>query len=135
MQSEPPARAHLYRRMRLAVVLTVLIGSCLWSCGFAWLWLAGDEGALPPTWRMPDLPDGAKIVDDEDRSCGSGGCTKLIKVRPPAGQTPEDLAREIGVDKPQLLSPALFDPAEVGMSAEPDGRYLIVHLTYRGGIK
>jgi hypothetical protein len=131
----PLDRAQVFRRLRFGIVLTVLIGSCLWGCGFGWLWLASDEGALPPTWRMPDLPDGAKMVDDEGRACGSGGCTKLIKVRPPAGQSPEDLAREMGVDKARLLSPALFDPAQVYLSAEPDGRYLIVSLTYKGGLK
>jgi hypothetical protein len=95
----------LSRRIFKIGCVVAFLGGCLWSCGFGWLWLAGDEGALPPTWRMPDLPTGAKIVDDEDRSCGSGSCTKLIKVRPPAGQSPRDLARDMGVEKGRLLCP------------------------------
>ncbi|GIE31036.1 hypothetical protein Ait01nite_040810 [Actinoplanes italicus] len=124
-----------FRRGLTVGCVVAFLGGCLWSVGFAWLWLTGDEGALPPTWRMPDLPAGAEIVDDEDMACGSGGCTRLVKVRPPDGQSPEDLAGAMGVDRSQVLSPALFDPAEVYLAAEPDGSYLIVHLQYRGGLK
>jgi hypothetical protein len=124
-------------RLKYTLVTTAAVlglGGCLWSAAFAALWVGGDEGAMPPMSRMPDLPAGASVVA-QDRECGSGGCNWKITVRPAPGQSPEDLARSMGLTRGLSLPPTLFDPGSVSLGSEPDDGQLIVRFGYSGGFK
>ena len=83
---------------------------------------------------MPDVsrlafPAGSEVVS-EIRDCASGGCWIDIAVRPPDGQTPEDLARELGAT-PQLQLPGnIADPRTVWVWAEPGADELNLRADY-----
>lgn len=83
---------------------------------------------------MPDfsrlaLPLGAEVVT-ESQGCASGGCWIDLVVRPPDGQSPEDLANELGAT-PQLQLPGnLLDPRTVSVWAEPDADSLKLRADY-----
>lgn len=112
----------------MSVTLGLL--SCLWVLSFLWLQVFKTEGSLPPKWRIPEVPPGATVAD-ESRECASGGCWRTITVMPAAGQSPEDLAREMGLSEDLSLSPTLFDPASVYVGADPREGRLIVHVGYQ----
>lgn len=113
----------------MAVSVTLGLLSCLWVLSFLWLQVFKTEGSLPPTWRMPEVPPGATVAD-ESMECASGGCWRTITVVPAAGQSPEDLAREMGLSEDLSLSPTLFDPASVYVGADPREGRLIIHVGY-----
>lgn len=112
----------------MSVTLGLL--SCLWVLSFLWLQVFKTEGSLPPKWRIPEVPPGATVAD-ESMECASGGCWRTITVMPAAGQSPEDLAREMGLSEDLSLSPTLFDPASVYVGADPREGRLIVHVGYQ----
>ncbi|WP_433262278.1 hypothetical protein ACQPWR_22430 [Micromonospora vinacea] len=118
------------RRTLVAVSVTLGLLSCLWVLSFLWLQVFKTEGSLPPKWRMPEVPPGATVAD-ESMECASGGCWRTITVVPAAGQSPEDLAREMGLSEELSLSPTLFDPASVYVGADPREGRLIVHVGYQ----
>ncbi|CCH19936.1 hypothetical protein [Micromonospora lupini] len=129
MTSETAPRRRRTKRVLVAVAVTVGLLSCLWVLWFLSLRVFGDEGALPPKSRLPEVPAGASVVD-ESTECASGGCWRQLTVAPAAGQTPEDLAREMGLTEERKLPPTLFDPGSVYVGARvADGR-LIVHVGY-----
>ncbi|MCG5473132.1 hypothetical protein LADH09A_001020 [Micromonospora sp. LAH09] len=111
--------------------MSVAVGllSCLWVLGFLRLQVFGTEGALPPDSRIPTVPPGASIVD-EGMECASGGCWRRITVQPAAGQTPEDLAHDMGLTEEQSLSPTLFDPGSVYVGARAKEGKLIINVGY-----
>ncbi|MGC4880564.1 hypothetical protein ACLQ26_30345 [Micromonospora sp. DT43] len=129
MTSETVPRRRRTKRVLVAVSVTVGLLSCLWVLWFLSLRVFGDEGALPPKSRLPEVPAGASVVD-ESTECASGGCWRQLTLAPAAGQTPEDLAREMGLTEEQSLPPTLFDPGSVYVGARVAEGRLIVHLGY-----
>ncbi|BCY10572.1 hypothetical protein L3i22_056600 [Actinoplanes sp. L3-i22] len=101
-----------------------------WGGSFVYLSVFGGEGSLPPASRVPEVPAGATVVG-EDTACGSGGCWRVLKVRPAAGQTAEDLARQMGVDGEREKSPSLTDPATVHISSDIRDGLLIIQVGYQ----
>ncbi|WP_299054785.1 hypothetical protein [uncultured Nocardioides sp.] len=63
----------------------------------AYLAVFSGEGALPPTWRDPDVPVGAEVVSVGEDLCGSGGCARRISIIPAEGESAGELAREMGL--------------------------------------
>ncbi|MDG9678082.1 hypothetical protein [Micromonospora sp. DH14] len=129
MTSRPPQRKRAKRTL-LAVSVTVGLLSCLWVMRFLWLQVFHTEGALPPMSRVPQVPAGATVTD-ESMECASGGCWRTITVVPAAGQSPQDLAREMGLTQEQTLPPTLLDPMSVYLGAKPKDGELVLHLGYR----
>ncbi|GAA5143944.1 hypothetical protein GCM10023340_10560 [Nocardioides marinquilinus] len=82
----------------VAVVAAVLLVACvaLYLLYAAYLLAFADEGALPPRWRIPDLPAGASVIH-ESKECASGGCWRQLTIQPGRGQTANDLAGELGL--------------------------------------
>ncbi|MDG4782524.1 hypothetical protein O7614_22960 [Micromonospora sp. WMMD961] len=117
------------KRTLVAVSVTLGLLSCLWVLSFLWLQVFKTEGSLPPRSRMPAVPSGATVAD-EGMECASGGCWRTITLVPAAGQSPEDLAREMGLSDELRLPPTLFDPATVYVGARPKEGELIVRVGY-----
>ncbi|MEU8390465.1 hypothetical protein [Micromonospora sp. NPDC048842] len=127
------SRTALRRRTkRILVALSVTLGllSCLWCLSFLWLQMFKTEGSLPPESRMPRVPPGATVAD-KSMECASGGCWRTITLVPAAGQSPEDLAREMGLSEGLRLPPTVLDPATVYVGARPKEGKLIVHVGYQ----
>lgn len=114
----------------MGVCVTVGLLSCLWGLWFLSLQVFGTEGALPPDSRMPQVPAGATVLD-EGMECASGGCWRQLVIAPPAGQSPEDLAGEMGLSEEQSLPPTLFDPGSVYVGASPSDGNLVVRIGYQ----
>jgi hypothetical protein len=112
------------------LVLIVGVSACLWGGRFLYLAALGDEGALPPASRAPRIPAGATLVA-ADKACGSGGCWREITVRPAAGQTAEELARQMGLTGEQQKSPTLTDPATVHVSSWTRDGLLVIDVGYQ----
>lgn len=127
MTSTPAAPRRRTRKVIVGLILVLGLGSCLWGSGFLYLAaLGGEVGSLPSRSRVPEVPAGA-IVVSEDKNCGSGGCWREILVEPPAGQTPEDLERAMGLTTSRHEGPTLFDPGAVYIGAEVfQGRLRII---------
>ncbi|MEU8419269.1 hypothetical protein AB0C15_00135 [Micromonospora sp. NPDC048835] len=124
----PPRRRR--KHVLVAAAVTVGVLSCLWVLWFLTLRVFSSEGALPPKSRIPEMPAGASVVD-EGKECASGGCWWQLTLAPAAGQTPEELAREMGLTEEQSLPPTLFDPASVYVGADPREGKLIIHVGYQ----
>lgn len=120
----------LKRRIRNVFLLLVAAVLGLWLLCFAYLWLLGDEGSLPSTSRMPELPPGASVVR-QGHSCGSGGCWRTFTVSPAQGQSPKELADELRLAKEVVKPPTLFDPGFVYLGSTPRDSTLIVYFGYR----
>lgn len=117
-----------WRRMLWTFVIVLVLAALFYGGRVAWLSMMATEGAVPPASALP-LPDGAEVLG-ESTSCGSGGCSVTFRVRPPAGQTPEALAEEMGAT-PQLAIPGHFlDPRTVWVSASPAGSVLNLNVDY-----
>lgn len=124
------------RSRRIPIVLGVVVlglvvaFACAWGARFLFLLLLGDEGPLPPEWRVPSVPAGASIVD-KGEDCGSGGCNRRVTVRPPAGQSPAELAAGMGLTDWRIEPPTLLDPGYVSVSVEEREGLLVIHVGYR----
>lgn len=120
-------RTRAGRIILLATVGTVL--SAIAYSAWALFLLAGTtEGAVPDVARI-GLPPAVETVS-EARECASGGSWATITVRPPAGQSAEDLATEIGAT-PQLVLPgSIFDPRTVWVWAEPGAGDVVLRADY-----
>lgn len=114
----------------MAGAVTLGLLSCLWVLWFLWLQVFGTEGALPPMSRMPEVPAGATVTE-KSMECASGGCWRTITIVPAAGQSPRDLAHEMGLSEEQSLPPTLLDPRSVSVRARPVEGELLVHVGYR----
>ncbi len=106
-------------RRRRTVKVTVIVAAVLlvlfYGVRVGWLFVMADEGDTPALSSIP-IPAGAEVIG-QDKGCGSGGCTMTFIVRPPAGQTPEELAAQIGA-APYLAVPGnVWDPRTVGVYA------------------
>jgi len=116
------------RRTVRVVVLVVVALALLYAFRTAWLVMTATEGDVPAASALP-LPAGSEILD-ESRDCASGGCWITLEVRPPSGQTPEDLAADIGAT-PQLELPGnVIDPRTIWVWAEPGGDVLVLRADY-----
>ena len=102
----------------------------LWIVWFLALRAFGDEGALPSEDRIPPVPDGARVVA-RSQECGSGGCWWVVTVQPPAGQSPADLARQMGLAGERTEGPTTFDPGTIAVGAEARQDELVIHVGYR----
>ena len=120
------------RTRYLLVAMPALVGLLAfgWGLWFLAVLAVGDEGALPPKERIPQVPSGASVVE-EGQQCGSGGCWWQVTVTPPAGQSPEDLARAMGLSEERRESPTLLDPGSVYVSTETRHDQLIIHVGYQ----
>ena len=114
----------------IAVFAALALVTVGWTLWFLALLAFGDEGALPPSGRTPDVPTGARVIE-ESTQCGSGGCWRLVTVEPPAGQSPEDLARAMGLAEERSEPPTLLDPGFVNVGADPREGLLVIHIGYR----
>lgn len=118
------------RAGRIAVAAAAGTGlfAIAYSAWALFLLSGATEGAVPDISRI-GLPAQVDIVD-ETRECASGGCWVTITVRPPAGQSAEELASEIGAS-PQLELPgSIFDPRTVWVWAEPVAGDLALRADY-----
>jgi len=116
------------RTLWTLVVVVIVVLTLLYAGRLLWLNMMATEGDVPPASALP-LPEGAEILG-ESTGCGSGGCSTTFTVRPPAGQSPEALAEEMGAT-PQLAIPGDFlDPRTVWVSARPAGSVLNLVTDY-----
>ncbi|AGZ45756.1 hypothetical protein [Actinoplanes friuliensis] len=121
----------MIKRLVIGGSITAILAAALcWWLSFLFITAFASEGLLPPDSRMPDLPPGATILD-EDLSCGSGGCSRVRTVQPPPGQSPEDLADELNLSTARTENPTLLNPASVHLGAHPRGNKLIIHASYK----
>ena len=113
-------------------VLSVTVAAGILIVGYlAWeliLSSGATEGDVPDASRI-ELPAGSEVVG-EDRGCASGGCWLTLTVRPPAGQSAEDLASEIGATPQLEISGNVFDPRTVWAWAEPAAGVLSLRVDY-----
>lgn len=95
---------------------------------------ASEGGAVPPTWRDPDVPAGAEVVSVSER-CGNGPCWREIRIRPADGQDATDLAAEMGLsDGSRTYGWRPTNPASVSVSLPYGHRgqqYLKVVVQYK----
>ncbi|MFD1365428.1 hypothetical protein [Actinoplanes sichuanensis] len=96
---------------------------------FVFILLFKEEGLLPPEWRIPEVPPRVGILEN-DKDCGSGGCWWRLTLRPPTGMSPEELKRQLGLEKAEELLPTLTDPGYVSRSAEIRNGDVIVRVRY-----
>lgn len=121
----PPRRAYWI----FGVVGSIALVVALYAVWAAYLAVMADEGALPPRSRMPDVPAEARVVS-ETKQCASGGCRRELLLRPAAGQSPAELAEEMGVAEEQRSSWHLLDPHSVVVGSSVAGDELRVHVRY-----
>ncbi|MEU4158008.1 hypothetical protein [Actinoplanes sp. NPDC026670] len=114
------------RWLTRGTTLVVVAGGCLWSLSFVFILLFKEEGLLPPEWRVPETPPRVVVLDNT-HNCGSGGCWREITLRPPAGTSPEDLKRQLGLERAEELPPTLTDPGFVSRGARiRDGDVIVI---------
>ncbi len=85
-----------------------------------------DEMAVPPA---SELPDGL-AVESEELGCGSGGCWRDFRVRPPEGQSAEELAAELGLGRDSCAARSLLDRRRVCTGGNVLGDQVRVYLLY-----
>lgn len=90
------------RAMWTVLIIMAALLALFYGGRVAWLTMMATEGDVLPASSVP-LPEGAEILGDSI-GCGSGGCSVTFTVRPPAGQSPEALAEEMGAT-PQMSVP------------------------------
>ncbi|SEE78656.1 hypothetical protein [Ruania alba] len=86
------------------------------------------EGDVPPASAIP-LPDDAQVVSEE-LDCGSGGCWLTVEVRPADGQSPDELATEVGSAPSLELTGNVLDPRTTYLWGEADGDVLSIQASY-----
>ncbi|MFJ4296895.1 hypothetical protein [Curtobacterium sp. NPDC089689] len=109
-------------RRTLTAVLVVVAALTLLRYGA--LSLGATEGDVPAA-SVVELPSGSEVVDD-DVECASGGCWRLLTVRPPSGSTANDLADTLS----DRVDGTLWDPRVVNLSSEIDEGFLVVRADY-----
>ena len=126
-----PAASHLARRRvvvvvagSVAVVLVLAYG--IWA---AYLAFTASEGALPPRFRLPDVPSGARVLQDTSQ-CASGGCWRQLVLQPAGDESPGDLADQMGLLREVRYSWRLFDPHSVTIGSRAEGGQLSVYVQY-----
>lgn len=120
------------RRVIRTLFVTALILLALFYGGrVLLLWMGATEGDVPSASVLP-LPDGAQVLG-QSVGCGSGGCAVTFTVRPPAGQSAEDLAEEMRTTPQRTIPGNLWDPRTVWVSARPVGGVLNLTADYWSG--
>lgn len=123
-------RATRRRRTLWTVLVVAIVLLALFYAGRVfWLNKGATEGDVPPASALP-LPEGAEVLGDSI-GCGSGGCTATFTVRPPAGQSPEALAEDMGVTPLRAIPGTFWDPRTVLVTVQPAGSALNLHAHYR----
>jgi hypothetical protein len=112
---------------RIVVTLLVLAALTI-VVRYGVLFVSAREGDVPPA-SVVALPSGARVVDD-DVECGSGGCWRLVTVRPPSGVSAEALATELGTTSGVRIRGTVWDPRTVNLSSEVDEGFLVVQANY-----
>ncbi|MFS0853337.1 hypothetical protein [Microbacterium sp. 179-I 3D4 NHS] len=116
------------RAVWTAVVIVLVVLAVMYAGRVFWLNVMAVEGDVPPASVVP-LPSNAEILS-ESESCGSGGCSATLRIRPPEGLSPARLAEQMGVT-PQLDVPGnFFDPRTVSVRGTPTGDLLTVSISY-----
>ncbi|HWS50374.1 MAG TPA: hypothetical protein VN241_05150 [Microbacterium sp.] len=116
------------RKLWAAIAVVIVVLAVLYAGRLWWMSAMATEGAVPPASAIP-LPAGVEIRG-ESSDCASGGCWATLTLRPPAGQSPEALAEEMGAT-PQLAIPGnFFDPRTIWVSARPAGSLLLLTADY-----
>lgn len=87
-------RTNRRRTARSILIVAAVLLALFYVGRVGWLFMWADEGDVPPLSSVP-LPDGAAILNEAVR-CGSGGCSVVFLVRPPEGQSAEELATQMG---------------------------------------
>lgn len=116
------------RAMWTVLIITAALLALFYGGRVAWLTTMATEGDVPPASSIP-LPEGAEILGDST-GCGSGGCSVTFTVRPPAGQSPEALAEEMGATPQMSVPGTIWDPRTVWVSARPAGSVLNLVVDY-----
>ncbi|WP_043674655.1 hypothetical protein [Clavibacter michiganensis] len=121
---------HRRRRRRilvaLAIVVPVLVLAALGR--YAMLAVFATEGDVPAASSIA-FPEGSEVVE-ESVDCASGGCWRLVTVRPPEGMTPDDLAIALGATPQARIPGTPWDPRAISLRAEVHGSELVVQADY-----
>lgn len=113
---------------RRIVVTFLVLAALSIVVRYGTLFVSAREGDVPPA-SVVSLPSGARVVDD-DVECASGGCWRLVTVRPPSGVSAEALATELGTTSGVRVGGTVWDPRTVTLSSEVDEGYLVVRADY-----
>lgn len=92
------------------------------------LFVGATEGDVPPATAVR-LPAGSELVDD-DVECGSGGCWRLLTVRPPEGTSVHELSAALGTTPLHRIRGTLWDPRTIRVTSVADEGFLVVHADY-----
>jgi hypothetical protein len=113
------------------IVLGFAVGVLLaaYAVWAGWLAMMASQGSLPPSSRIPDLPVGARVVSDT-QECGSGGCWWELKIQPPAGQSPAELARAMGIVTEARKGWRILDPHSIAIGSQVSGDTLTMYVRY-----
>ncbi|WKK70324.1 hypothetical protein Q0F99_10485 [Rathayibacter oskolensis] len=95
---------------------------------YAGLAAFATEGDVPAASAI-DLPEGSELVSDTVE-CASGGCWRLLSVRPPDAMTPEQLSSELGTVPQARIAGTLWDPRTITVSSTVEGPFLMVRADY-----
>lgn len=110
------------------VIAGVVLLGVLYIARAILLFAGAAEGDVPAASRLY-LPAGAEVIG-QAQDCASGGCWITLTVQPPVGQTPEDLAAELGATPQLELAGNFLDPRPVWVWAEPSAATLSVRVDY-----
>lgn len=116
------------RRTVRIVILVVVVLALFYAARAAWLFAGATEGDVPAVSAVP-LPAGTEILS-ESRDCASGGCWVMIEVRPPSGQSPKDLAADMGATPQLEVTGNVIDPRTIWVWAEPGNSVLTLQADY-----
>ncbi|WP_214979123.1 hypothetical protein [Curtobacterium sp. ISL-83] len=108
--------------------MVLVLVAALAAFRYSALFLFATEGDVPPA-SVVALPSESEVVDD-DVECGSGGCWRLLTVRPPSGTTAEDLVTELGTRLGHRIGGTIWDPRTINLSSEVDEGFLVVRADY-----
>lgn len=121
------ARGRLHWALGAAVGMALLVTA--YAAWVGYLAVMASEGAVPPRSRVPDVPSGARVVS-ETTECASGGCWRQLLLRPGAGQSPEELAAEMGVAEEKRHPFRALDPHAVTVGSRVAGDRLSIYVQY-----
>lgn len=116
------------RKTWTAVLLIVTVLALLYGARVIWLFMGATEGDIPAASALP-LPAGTEVLT-ETHDCGSGGCWAVYSIRPPAGQSPEELADAMGASPQMAIRGHIVDPRTIWVWAEPGDDELTLRADY-----
>jgi len=126
-----PTRTDRPQSVRSALIIAAVLVLLFYALHVGWLFISADEGDVPPLSAVP-LPAGT-VVLNETVGCGSGGCSVVYLVEPPQGQTPSELAAQLGATQQLSISGNLWDPRTVFVRTHPSAGALKLTLDYTSG--